>query len=60
MIVNIQTESRTVMGCMASSLAEVEQGVQLANDAGAAIHQIREGARKVVQVVQAFSSTVTS
>ncbi|MEQ1630610.1 MAG: PAS domain-containing methyl-accepting chemotaxis protein [Gallionella sp.] len=60
MIVNIQAESRTVMGCMVSSLAEVEQGVQLANDAGAAIHQIREGAQKVVQVVQAFSSTVAS
>jgi methyl-accepting chemotaxis protein len=60
MIVNIQAESRTVMGSMVSSLAEVEHGVQLANDAGAAIHQIREGAQKVVQVVQAFSSTVTA
>ncbi|MTD33214.1 hypothetical protein [Paludibacterium denitrificans] len=43
---------------MEQSLAEVEEGVQLANNADAAIHKIREGAHKVVDVVQELSKTI--
>jgi methyl-accepting chemotaxis protein len=41
---------------MLSSLTEVEAGVRLANDAGTAIHKIREGAQQVVKVLEQFST----
>jgi len=58
MISNIQRETEAVIESMASSLASVEEGVGLANDAGAAINQIRAGAQKVVQAVQGLSTEV--
>jgi methyl-accepting chemotaxis protein len=56
MINDIQTESQTVISSMLSSLTEVEAGVRLANDAGTAIHKIREGAQQVVKVLEQFST----
>ncbi len=58
MITRIQSESNSVTSSMENSLAEVEEGVHLANGAGVAIQQIRAGAQKVVDVVQQFSSTL--
>lgn len=60
MIDNIQSDSMKVIDSMQSSLSEVELGVLLANDAGAAIQQIRDGAEKVVKVVQKFSATLAT
>ena len=45
---------------MASSLNQVEDGVRLANEAGTAIRQIHDGAERVVDVVQRFSSEVAA
>ncbi|NNM82771.1 MAG: PAS domain-containing methyl-accepting chemotaxis protein [Burkholderiales bacterium] len=58
MIARIQTESQAVTESMENSLSEVEEGVHLANGVGVAIQQIRAGARKVVDVVQQFSSAL--
>lgn len=58
MISNIQKESEAVIASMSSSLTSVEEGVSLANDAGAAINQIRTGAQKVVQAVQGLSTEI--
>lgn len=55
MIGRIQSESDSVTRSMKSSLDEVEQGVELANAAGASINQIRSGARRVVEVVESLS-----
>ena len=55
MIGKIQSESDAMTSSMKSSLAEVEQGVDLANAAGSSINQIRSGARRVVEVVESLS-----
>ncbi len=60
MINDIQAESQTVINSMVSSLTEVEEGVRLANDAGTAIHKIREGAQKVVSVLNQSASNKTT
>lgn len=60
MIARIQSGSDAVSSSMESSLSEAGEGVRLANEAGVAIHQIRAGAQKVVDVVQQFSSTLTA
>ncbi|MDQ7988476.1 MAG: PAS domain-containing methyl-accepting chemotaxis protein [Candidatus Dactylopiibacterium sp.] len=58
MVAHIQDGTTKVMERMAASLRDVEQGVALANDAGAAIEQMRSGARRVLEVVSAFSDTL--
>ena len=58
MIRTIQQETGSVTASMNNGLAEVRAGVELANSAGAAIKQMRDGATRVVDVVQAFSSTI--
>ncbi|MCW3479655.1 methyl-accepting chemotaxis protein [Neisseriaceae bacterium JH1-16] len=57
---SIQSDTHAMIDHMALSLAEVEEGTLLANEAGAAIKQIREGAQRVVEVVSEFSSTLRS
>jgi len=57
---SIQADTHAMIEHMAGSLAEVEEGTLLANEAGAAIKQIREGAQRVVEVVSEFSSTLRS
>ncbi len=59
MIENIQADSQSVINSMQDILTEVEQGALLANNAGAAIQQIRDGAKKVVGVVHEFSTNVS-
>ncbi len=58
MIQTIQKETGSVTVSMNNGLTEVGAGVELANQAGAAIKQMRDGATRVVDVVQAFSSTI--
>ena len=43
---------------MSGCLSLVEDGVALANQAGAAIREIQQGAEQVVEVVQQFSTTL--
>ncbi|MDN0073889.1 PAS domain-containing methyl-accepting chemotaxis protein [Crenobacter sp. SG2303] len=54
----IQADTHSMIAHMNDSLAEVEEGTLLANEAGDAIKQIREGAQRVVEVVNEFSSTL--
>lgn len=56
MIDSIQKRSETVIESMFNTLSGVEDGVTLANDAGAAISQIKQGAHEVVEVVESLSS----
>lgn len=55
MIDTIQAESAAVSLTMQGSRAEVDVGVNLANQAGDAIRLIRRGAHQVVEAVEAFS-----
>ena len=45
---------------MAISLTQAQQGVALANEAGEAIVQIREGAKEVVDVVGRFAAVLNA
>ncbi|MCQ4348758.1 methyl-accepting chemotaxis protein [Pseudomonas stutzeri] len=56
----IRAEADQAMQGMLASLAEVEEGVRLAGEAGTAIRQIHGGAGRVVDVVQRFSSGVAA
>lgn len=58
MIAGIQAETASVTSSMGSGLSEVALGVALANDAGEAIKQMRNGATRVVEVIQELSETV--
>ena len=59
MIKTIQSETGSVTASMNNGLAEVGKGVDLANSAGEAIKQMRDGATRVVDVIHEFSETVT-
>ncbi len=58
MIQNIQAETASVGKSMTSGLSEVASGVELANQAGDAIQQMRNGATRVVEVIQVLSEAV--
>ncbi|MFT4172628.1 MAG: PAS domain-containing methyl-accepting chemotaxis protein [Rhodocyclaceae bacterium] len=58
MVAEIQTGTVAVIDSMAQSLVQVDQGAELANEAGTSISQIREGAQRVVSVVKEFSMNV--
>ncbi|WIF65253.1 methyl-accepting chemotaxis protein [Metapseudomonas otitidis] len=50
--------SQEAVQSMESSREKVEQGVQLASQAGQAILEIQEGAQRVVEAIRQFSSTL--
>lgn len=54
----IQGGTVEVSSGMSGCLSLVEDGVALANQAGAAIREIQQGAEQVVEVVQQFSTTL--
>lgn len=56
MIDSVQKRSEAVIDSMASTLEGVEDGVSLANKAGAVIGQIKDSAREVVEVVETLSA----
>lgn len=58
MIQAIQSETTSVCSSMSKGLSEVTLGVELANRAGGAIKQMRDGATRVVDVIQELSRTV--
>ncbi len=60
MIERIQSDTRNMISAMNSSLSEVDAGSQLANEAGAAISQIHDGASKVVEVVNELNRVVVN
>lgn len=60
MIERIQAETASVGASMNSGLGAVAQGVDLANNAGEVIKQMRDGASRVVSVIQELSDTVAS
>ncbi len=55
MISSIQTSAHTAVGAMSKAVDQVDGGVSLANQAGDAINQIRDGANQVIQVVNDIS-----
>ena len=60
MIQGIQAETASVGNSMSRGLSEVASGVDLANEAGTSIQQIRNGATRVVEVIQELSETVAN
>ncbi len=60
MIGRIQSGTRSVIDDMQHSQEQARRGVELANEAGAAILGIRESTHKVVEAVQQFSSTLNA
>ncbi len=59
MIDRIQHGTSGVVSGMGQGVAQVESGVELASQAGAAIAQIREGSGRVVEVVAEITSSLT-
>ena len=55
MINSIQARSESLIGSMARTVEGVEQGVGMANEAGAAIDEIKQGAHEVVDVVEGLA-----
>ncbi|MET0052420.1 MAG: methyl-accepting chemotaxis protein, partial [Candidatus Thiodiazotropha sp.] len=58
-IQSVNKESATVSESMQQGLNEVDQGVALVNSAGDAIKHMRDGAERVVEVIQELSDTVS-
>ena len=58
MIAGIQAETASVNASMNNGLNEVNQGVDLASEAGAAIERMQAGAVRVVEVIHTLSETV--
>ncbi len=56
MIAMIQAETRQAIGSMDATRDRAAQGVELANQAGMVILQIREGTSEAVQAVSAFAN----
>jgi PAS domain S-box-containing protein len=59
MIDGIQSGMQHAVASMETGVAQVDQGVQLANEAGVAIQGIRASAVRVVEVVSSISQAVT-
>jgi methyl-accepting chemotaxis protein len=59
MVSKIQTGTREAVGSMQASMIKVEQGVELANQAGHSINEIRDGAQRVSSVVSGISSAIS-
>ena len=58
MIADIQAETASVNASMNNGLNEVNEGVDLASEAGAAIEKMQAGAVRVVEVIHTLSETV--
>lgn len=58
MITAMQSSTHAAVDSMSANLNQVQDGVTLANRAGAAIVQIKDGARRVVGVVSEISSAL--
>ncbi len=58
MISTMQTSSHTAVAGMAAAVHQVDSGVDLAQQAGEAIDQIKDGAEQVIKVVTDISSSL--
>jgi methyl-accepting chemotaxis protein len=58
MIDTIQNTARVAVGSMSGAVGQVDSGVALAEQAGEAINQIREGSGRVIQTVGEISSAL--
>jgi PAS domain S-box-containing protein len=58
MIADIQSGMQNAVSSMETGVAQVDQGVELANEAGAAIKRIRDSAVRVVDVVSNISEAL--
>ena len=54
----IQSGTRHAVSSMEQGVAQVEKGVELANEAGQTITQIRDGAQRVTQVVNDITTSI--
>ncbi len=60
MINDIQQGMQNAVGSMETGVAQVDRGVELANEAGEAIQRIRESAGRVVEVVANISTALNA
>ena len=58
MVGKIQSGTRNAIGSMESGVTQVGKGVDLATQAGSSITEIRDGALRVVQVVNSISDAI--
>ncbi len=58
MVSKIQTGTHSAVDSMESGVAQVSNGVKLANQAGDSINQIRDGALRVTRVVNGISDSI--
>ena len=58
MVSKIQTGTRNAVDSMQAGVAQVTNGVTLANQAGESINQIRDGASRVTDVVNGISESI--
>jgi methyl-accepting chemotaxis protein len=58
MVAKIQNGTRNAVSSMQAGVAQADKGVKLANEAGQSIISIRDGALRVVQVVNDISSSI--
>ena len=59
MVSKIQTGTRNAVDSMQAGVVQVTNGVELANQAGESINQIRDGASRVTDVVNGISESIT-
>ena len=58
MVGKIQNGTRSAVNSMQAGVAQVSNGVELANQAGDSINRIRDGAQRVTQVVNGISDSI--
>lgn len=58
MVTKIQSGTRSAVSSMQEGVEQVASGVELANQAGASINRIRDGARRVTEVVNDISNSI--
>jgi len=59
MVSKIQNGTRSAVNSMQAGVEQVSNGVELANQAGASINQIRDGSSRVAIVVNGISDSIT-
>ena len=58
MVEKIQSGTRSAVGSMETGVRQAGKGVELAGQAGASITEIRDGAQRVMQVVNNISDSI--
>ena len=58
MVEKIQSGTRNAVSCMGTGVSQANKGVELASQAGASINEIRDGALRVMEVVNNISDSI--